>query len=186
MARIAARSSHAGCGRASELSEGFPPVSRGDAQILILGSLPGERSIAERQYYAHPRNVFWQIMRELLDVRGSYEDRRMQLIDHRVALWDVLKHSVRPGSLDSAIRTKTARANDFDALFAEHTRIKLIAFNGKKAERLYRQFVDPRFSDRRFETVGLPSTSPAYAAMSFSSKLALWRQALFAYFQRTR
>jgi hypoxanthine-DNA glycosylase len=169
-----------------EVSEGFPPVSRGDARILILGSLPGERSIAEQQYYAHPRNAFWPIMRELFGVRGSYEDRLVQLTEYRIALWDVLTSSIRPGSLDSAIEARTARANDFDTFFDEHAGIELIAFNGKKAEGLYRQFVDPHVPGCRCNKVGLPSTSPAYAAMSFSGKLALWRQVLFADLQRTK
>lgn len=186
MAEIAARlrSTERTCD--GEVSEGFPPISRGDAQILILGSLPSERSIAEQQYYAHARNAFWPIMRELFGVHGSYENRLVQLTEHRIALWDVLKSSIRRGSLDSAIEAKTARANDFDAFFDQHAGIELIAFNGKKAERLYRQFVDPYLSGRRFDRVGLPSTSPAYAAMSFSGKLALWRQAIFADPQRTK
>ena len=78
-------------------SEGFPPVARADARVLVLGSLPGARSIAEQQYYAHPQNAFWPIMRELFRIDGSYASRCSQLLEHRVALWDVLQSSVRPG-----------------------------------------------------------------------------------------
>ena len=81
-----------------EPSRGFPPVARSDAIVLVLGSLPSSRSIAEQQYYAHPRNAFWPIMKSILGVDGSYEERCGQLIAHRIALWDVLASSVRPCS----------------------------------------------------------------------------------------
>ncbi|MGB5336215.1 MAG: DNA-deoxyinosine glycosylase, partial [Woeseiaceae bacterium] len=94
-------------------AEGFPPVARADARILILGSLPGQRSIAAQQYYAHPRNAFWSIMQELFEIHGAYEYRLLQLLDNKIALWDVLGSSVRPGSLDSSIDLDSARVNDF-------------------------------------------------------------------------
>ncbi|NNC56747.1 MAG: DNA-deoxyinosine glycosylase [Woeseiaceae bacterium] len=159
-------------------SEGFPPVVGPDARVLILGSLPGDRSIAEQQYYAHPQNAFWPIMRELFGIHGNYQDRLQQLVDKRIALWDALQSSVRPGSLDTSIRLDSARVNDFEALFVAHNEIELIAFNGKKAEQLFRKFVGPQLPDRPFRMVGLPSTSPAYAAMPFSGKLSRWRQAI--------
>ena len=92
-------------------SDGFPPIARADATILILGSLPGQRSIDAGQYYAHPQNVFWKIMCSLYGIDGNYEERCAQLIEHRIALWDVLASSVRPGSLDASIQTATATAN---------------------------------------------------------------------------
>lgn len=157
-------------------SEGFPPLARPDARVLILGSLPGRRSIAELQYYAHPRNAFWPIMRELLAIEGSYADRCAGLIANHVALWDVLHSSVRPGSMDSDIKLGSATANDFSRFFDRHPHIRLIAFNGKKAEQLFLRFVDADLPDDSMSLVGLPSTSPAYAAMSFSGKLAAWRE----------
>jgi len=152
-------------------------VSRSDARILILGSLPGQRSIDQQQYYAHPKNAFWPIMHELFGIHGSYEQRLVQLRDHRIALWDVLQSSVRPGSLDARIQLDSACANDFETFLLTHTDIQLIAFNGKKAEQLFKRFIDCQAMGRNLRLTGLPSTSPAYAAMAFSGKLMRWRQA---------
>ncbi len=92
---------------------GFPAIARADARILILGSLPGERSLHANQYYAHPRNAFWKIMAEIANAQGSYSERCNALMDARIALWDVLASSVRPGSMDANIQSKTAVANNF-------------------------------------------------------------------------
>ena len=78
----------------------FPPVVAGDATVLILGSMPGKVSLERQQYYAHPRNAFWYIMGQLCgaDVQLSYKDRKEQLCEAGIALWDVLARSVRPGN----------------------------------------------------------------------------------------
>ncbi len=157
-------------------SKGFPPISRSDARILILGSLPGDRSIAEQQYYAHPQNAFWKIMAELYGIDGDYETRCALLCEHGIALWDVLRSSVRPGSMDAAIRLDSAQVNDFDTFFVDHPDIRTIGFNGRKAQQMFARFV---FSATpATDQVLLPSTSPAYASMSFSAKLNAWRSAL--------
>ena len=159
-----------------EWSDGFPAIARADARILVLGSLPSQRSIVEQQYYAHPQNAFWPIMRELFGIQGSYEERCAQLCEQRIALWDVLRSSLRPGSMDADIDTNSAKANDLAAFFAAHEQLRLVAFNGKKAEQLFHRFVDTAASGNLIELRGLPSTSPAYAAMTFSGKVAAWRQ----------
>jgi hypoxanthine-DNA glycosylase len=158
-------------------SKGFPPLARVDAKFLVLGSLPGMRSIQEQQYYAHPRNAFWPIMKALFGVDGEYESRRRQLIVNRIAVWDVLNSAVRPGSLDADIRLDVARANDFEAFFSSYPDIGVVIFNGKKAESLFMRFVEARPNDPSARFILLPSTSPAYAAMPYSGKLARWREA---------
>ena len=157
-------------------SEGFPPIARSDARILVLGSLPGDRSIGEQQYYAHPQNAFWKIMAELFGIEGDYATRCGLLCEHGIALWDVLQSSVRPGSMDAAIQLDSAQANDFETFFAEHPGIRTIGFNGRKAQQMFTRFVldVPTVVDQ----VLLPSTSPAYASMPFSAKLKAWREAL--------
>jgi double-stranded uracil-DNA glycosylase len=160
-----------------EKSEGFPPIANTEATILVLGSLPGRKSLLEKEYYAHPRNVFWPVMREIFGVAGSYEQRCQCLMHHRIAVWDVLKASVRPGSMDADIRQETASANDMAAFLEEHPGIRGIAFNGQKAAKLFRDLV-PNDHVTGLRSISLPSTSPAYAAMPFEGKLELWNSGL--------
>lgn len=158
-----------------EASEGFLPIERHDARVLILGSLPGCKSIAEQQYYAHTQNAFWPIMRELFGVQGDYAQRCSQLMDSGIALWDVLGASIRPGSLDADIQIDSAIPNDFGRFMRQHENVGLIAFNGKKAQQLFKRLV-PVVDWVQY--VGLPSTSPAYASLAFSGKLAAWQAGL--------
>jgi TDG/mug DNA glycosylase family protein len=160
-----------------EASEGFPPVARRDARVLVLGSLPGQRSLSDQEYYAHPQNVFWRIMRELFSVSGDYDQRCTLLSENEIALWDVLRKSVRPGSMDAAIRKDSAIVNDFSAFLGEFVQIEQIVFNGKKAEQLFLAMV-PKTLWQHLQLTGLPSTSPAYAAMSFAGKLDAWETGL--------
>ena len=158
------------------LAQGFAPVARNDARVLILGSLPSQRAIAEQQYYGHPQNAFWRIMRELVGATGSYAERCAALVEHRLALWDVLEASIRPGSMDADIDLDSAQVNDFESFFEVHADIRRVCFNGRKAAQMFGRFA-PGVAGSR-ETVILPSTSPAFAAMRFEEKLARWRAAL--------
>lgn len=161
-------------------AHGFPVVVDNNARLLVLGSLPGRRSIDAAQYYAHPRNVFWQIVEELFGIPRSrpYRQRLEGLTRRGAALWDVLRSSRRAGSLDSAIQAKSAVVNDFQGLFDVYPRIELVAFNGRKASELYRRLVAPSLSGNVPDTVTLPSTSPAHASMPYPEKLRRWSEAL--------
>jgi hypoxanthine-DNA glycosylase len=161
-----------------ESSIGFPPIARRDARVLILGSLPGRRSLQAAQYYAHPQNAFWSIMHELTGAGGGYEQRCRVLLDHGIALWDVLAGSVRPGSMDADIALETAQVNDFTGFFSEHRDIERVCFNGKKAAQMFQRFVVLEAMDNSMRFVTLPSTSPAYASMPLAEKLAIWRRAI--------
>ena len=164
------------------LSISFSPIASIDARILILGSMPGIKSLEQQQYYAHSRNAFWPIMSELFDINKDleYEQRCKNLIEHQVAVWDVLKACQRKGSLDQHINPKTIIANDFNSLFDQHSYIQKIFFNGTKAEQVFNQHVLPALDDSitRIPRKRLPSTSPAHAAMNFEQKLELWREIL--------
>lgn len=161
-----------------EETQGFPPIAGTDARILVLGSLPSQRSVAEGKYYAHPQNAFWRIMRELVGAEGNYTSRCEALIASGIAVWDVLAASVRPGSMDADIQMDTAQANDFAGFFRVHPHISRICFNGRKAEEMFARFVAPGTVIEPVATVVLPSTSPAYASMRFDEKLARWRAGL--------
>lgn len=162
------------------MSTGFPPIARRDARILILGSLPSERSIAAGEYYAHPQNAFWRIMREIVGAEGSYDSRCAALIEARIALWDVLRESVRPGSMDADIQLDTSEVNDFGGFLSLHPGIEKICFNGSKAEAMFRRFVPLEALQYQPALESLPSTSPAYASMPFEVKLERWRSAIIA------
>ena len=154
---------------------GFPAIASPDARILILGSLPGQRSLREQQYYAHPQNAFWPIMRKLVSAEGSYEERCAALRERGIALWDVLLSSGRPGSMDADIRLEGSQVNDFARFFSEHTAIERVGFNGQTAAKLFRRLVEPQLRARVTSATTLPSTSPAYAAMPYAEKLRRWR-----------
>ena len=150
--------------------------------MLILGSMPGEASLAAGEYYAHPRNHFWPIVGAVLgfDPAAPYASRLRALQRARVALWDVLHSCERPGSLDSSIDRASAVPNDFASLFARCRRIRRVCFNGALAEDTFRRRVLPSLGDLRLECVRLPSTSPAHASLSLARKRAAWRRALEA------
>jgi len=158
----------------------FAPVGLPSARILILGSIPGEASLAANQYYAHPRNAFWPIMAELLGFAPdtAYAERLEALQHANITLWDVLHSCHRKGSLDAAIESDSVEVNDFDGFFAEHPDIKLVCFNGAIAERSYRQHVLRQGKHVALQYVRLPSTSPAHAALSLQQKKEIWREAL--------
>lgn len=160
------------------LSSGFPPVVATDPRVLVLGSLPGRRSIAVREYYAHPQNAFWRIMGRLFGAGPElpYETRTDLLRKNGVALWDVLAGSRRPGSMDSGIDMTTARTNDLATFLGAYGSIRLVCFNGRKAASLFENLVVPDPDELRTDIryVTLPSTSPAFAAMSFEEKLEKW------------
>jgi double-stranded uracil-DNA glycosylase len=157
---------------------GFSAISDSHAVVLVLGTLPGARSLEVGEYYANPRNVFWKIMSRLLavDLEVPYASRVTCLKESGVALWDVLAAAQRPGSLDAAIVGSSAASNDFGRFLRLHPGIRLICFNGKRAADLYRRNVLPLLGDEfkhvRYET--LPSTSPAHATLSFDQKLDRW------------
>lgn len=159
----------------------FPPLEGAEARVLILGSMPGVASLKAQQYYAHPQNQFWKILGSVLgfDPAASYASRTQHLADAGIAVWDVLASCVRPGSLDSAIDTRTAVPNDFTAFFAKHPPLRRICFNGSAAESLFMRQVLPRVpASLELEYRRLPSTSPAHASMRFEGKLERWADAL--------
>lgn len=160
---------------------GLEPISGAGARLLVLGSMPGQRSLAEGRYYAHPRNAFWPILGRCLGFDPDVPDaeRVAALAAAGIALWDVLGACRRAGSADAAIEPGTERANDIAGFLASRPGIARICFNGAAAERLFCRLVLPGLPDAdRLDLHRLPSTSPAHAAMDFEAKLAAWRAGL--------
>lgn len=159
-------------------SQGFAPIANEHAKVLVLGTLPGQASLIAGEYYAHPRNGFWRIIGDLFGLPPDlpYRDRTGHLVSAGVALWDVCEAAYRLGSLDTAIKSTSVVANDFDSFFRKHRGLRLICFNGSKAANLYRRVVLPKLHEPlksiRCET--LPSTSPANASIPYQEKLWQW------------
>ncbi len=158
------------------LSFGFPPIASPLARVLVLGSLPGQMSLTRGEYYANPQNAFWKIVAaQIRDLAPDYASRVATLINHGIALWDVLAAATRSGSLDAAIG-EDAVANNFRALFHAHPQIQLICFNGLTAAKLYQQHVIPTLMDvqRAIARRTLPCTSGAHATLTLAEKVTRW------------
>ena len=158
------------------VAHSFDWLAAPDAQILIVGSMPGIASLQQQQYYAHPRNAFWPVMQQIFNWPDlDYEQRCKALLSEKIAVWDVLRSCRRRGSLDGNIETGSLLINDFSAFFHRHPGIKAVLFNGGKAAQLFKRHVSVPTG---IKLTPLPSTSPAYAAMSFEVKLEKWRSAI--------
>jgi TDG/mug DNA glycosylase family protein len=155
----------------------FPPVVDERTRLLLLGSLPGEVSLARARYYAHPQNQFWRLVGAVIErdlVSLDYEERLEALLAAGVGLWDVVGSAARKGSLDGDIRD--ASANDLAALVTTLPKLKAVGFNGGKAAAIGMAQLAERPG---LELIALPSSSPAYT-LAFEAKLERW-QALKAW-----
>lgn len=149
----------------------FPPVVDAGTRLLLLGSLPGDRSLAERRYYAHPQNQFWKLASAVIDVDLSvlgYDDRLAELRAAHVGLWDVVASARRAGSSDAAIADLVA--NDLAALVATLPELRAIGFNGATA---FRHGVRQLGADAGVALVALPSSSPLHT-VGLAAKLPEW------------
>jgi len=162
---------------APRLRRSLRPVVGERPRVLILGSMPGEESLRRQQYYAHPQNQFWPILGVLTGASPElpYAQRLDRLQRAHVALWDVARVCRRHASSDATIRD--AEANDIQGLLAAEPTIATVLCNGSTAHAMFLRLVLPRL-ERPVRIVGLPSTSPAHAALSRAQKTARWRRAL--------
>ena len=165
---------------AGSVLSGLAPIGDADARVLVLGSFPGEASLVAQAYYGHSRNHFWRLDRRRRRRRpratGLADPARVaRLHAHGIALWDVIAHCEREGSLDSAIRAEVA--NDVGGLLRRCPHITTIAFNGGKAAS-YRKRVEAIPEAARCVLVRLPSSSPANATHPLAVKQAAWNAAL--------
>jgi double-stranded uracil-DNA glycosylase len=159
------------------LLHSFEPLIGQRPKVLILGSMPGVKSLQDQQYYAHPRNTFWPIMGALFSIEWSenYAQRVQQIQQLPVILWDVLQSCHREGSLDSNIRSDQLQANAIPQLLLDYPTLSLIAFNGATSEKMFKQHVIRHISyPDRYTLLRLPSTSPAHAGKSFQQKMEEW------------
>lgn len=153
------------------VKHGLPPVAPDDARLFILGSLPGDASLAAQRYYAHPRNAFWRLIGGVIgeDLESlDYRERLERLADNRIGLWDVVAHAQRKGSLDQAIRG--AGHNPLADYFAGYPELEAVAFNGATAAAIGRRLLA---SIEHLTLIDLPSSSPANT-QRYTEKAAEW------------
>ena len=153
------------------LKRSFPPVVDEATRLLLLGSLPGEESLARQRYYANPRNQFWRLVGDVIEadlVSLEYPRRLDALLAAGIGLWDVVASASRSGSLDSNIRGH--RANALVALAARLPRLRAIAFNGGTSARIGIKELGP---DAPLALVPLPSSSPAFT-LPYERKRDAW------------
>ncbi len=158
----------------TDLKRSFAPSVDPRTRVLVLGSLPGERSLAERRYYAHPQNQFWRLMSGVLDTdltALAYEPRLAALRDRRVGLWDVVASARRVGSTDAAIRDLSP--NDLAALVASLPALRAVAFNGGTALKHGVPQLGPLAETCAI--VALPSSSPLHT-VGLAAKQPAWDQ----------
>ena len=154
------------------LKRSMAPVGSADARLLILGSLPGEQSLAAQRYYAHPTNQFWRLLGQAIgeDLVGlDYDSRLERMAARDIALWDVVAEAQRLGSLDGAIRA--ASPNQLADHVASHPRLKAVAFNGKTAAAIGRRALA---ACAGLSLIDLPSSSAALTR-PFAEKADQWR-----------
>ncbi|MGL4852292.1 MAG: DNA-deoxyinosine glycosylase [Phocaeicola sp.] len=158
----------------THFKESFLPLLCPEPQYLILGSIPGDRSIAMQAYYGHPQNRFWRLMAAIFhtDLPVEYDGKKKLLATYGIVLWDVAHKAQRKGSLDSAIRNE--EPNEILNLLATHPTIHTVLFNGKKSEQLYYRYFKELPYIRYY---AMPSTSPANAACKFDDLLERWERA---------
>jgi double-stranded uracil-DNA glycosylase len=151
---------------------GLPPITRADARLFILGSLPGDASLAAKRYYAHPSNQFWRLLGQAIGEELQpldYERRLERLAERRVGLWDVIASATRRGSLDQAIRE--AQHNQIEHLLRDFPDLQAIAFNGSAASAAGRRLV--ALPPQRVTLIDLPSSSAANTR-PFAEKARAW------------
>ena len=148
----------------------FPPIVSKDSKILILGSVPGIKSLEMQEYYAHPQNKFWRILFELFqeDFTADYAEKIELLKKNKIAVWDVIDSCERKGSLDTEIKNEAH--HDILQLLQDFPSIKVIFCNGQKSFKSLRKILP---DDLKIAILVLPSTSPAYT-IPYQQKLKDW------------
>jgi len=149
----------------------FPPIVDHESQVLILGSVPGVKSLEKQEYYGHPQNKFWKIIFELFDENftENYDEKIEILKKNKIAVWDVIDTCERKGSLDSEIRNE--EANDIENLLQKHPNIRAVFCNGGKALKNLNKILN---KNSEIPVYLLPSTSPLHT-ISFDRKLEKWK-----------
>ncbi|MCC6442772.1 MAG: DNA-deoxyinosine glycosylase [Armatimonadetes bacterium] len=153
--------------------KGLCPIVDENSELLILGTFPSCQSLLYQEYYANPKNKFWEIMGKVYEFDHTLPyDRRIEFLKaKKMALWDVIESCCRSGSSDSNITCPST--NDFESFYRDHPSIKYILFNGKNARNDYEKLVGS--NEQRIKGY-LPSSSPANTHCTTDKKVSLWKK----------
>ncbi len=153
----------------------FKPSIDINSKILILGSMPGVKSLDAQQYYAHPQNRFWKVMGVICNEpklpKFDYDLKLKTLLKNNIALWDTIKSCKRKGSLDSDIQNETP--NDIKGLLKKFPNIKTICLNGNKSYSAFKKYFPDLLEKYNYHK--MPSTSPANARYSLNKLIMEWK-----------
>lgn len=152
----------------------FKPSIDKKSKVLILGSMPGVKSLEEQQYYAHPQNRFWKVMSAVCNEpelnEFDYDKKLKTLLKNNIALWDTIKSCNREGSLDSDIQNE--KPNKINDLLKKYPAIRTICLNGNKSYSAFKKYF-PDLSEK-FDCYKMPSTSPANAKYTLDKLISQW------------
>jgi len=159
----------------TNIKKSFDPISDSETMILILGTIPGDKSLELQEYYGNPRNRFWKIISTITNNEFplNYTDKKKLLLKTKIGVWDVAHKADRKGSLDSAI--KNEEPNDLKDFIIKHKKLKVIGFNGTKSETLFNRHFN---KEKHIKYILLPSTSQAYTGIDFEDSCKIWQQIL--------
>lgn len=147
------------------------PVFDTHSKIMILGSFPSVKSREGKFFYHHPQNRFWKVLAGILkcEVPDTISEKREMLLNHGIAVWDVIASCEIEGSSDSSI--KNVIPNDLERVLSKAD-IAQIYTNGATASRLYKKYC---YGKIHMEDIKLPSTSPANASYSLEKLMDAWK-----------
>lgn len=155
--------------------ESFKSKINNQSRVLILGSMPGIKSLEAQEYYAHPQNRFWKVMGILCGCSDlsdfDYDEKINILLNNGFALWDTIKFCKRDGSLDSDIIDEVP--NDIPALLKKYNKIKIICLNGNKSYAVFKKYFPELLN--AYKCIKMPSTSPANARFTLEKLISDWQ-----------
>jgi len=161
------------------MKKGLPPLIDNKTEIIVLGTLPGKKSISE--YYSDPRNQFWDLIGNIFNSEissdSNYEEKCNLLLKNKIGLWDIFSKADRDGSSDKKI--KNAVPNDFEELFRKYPNIKFLIFNGVTIEKHLKRAKIIFFQDKQYDF--LHSTSSQNGWKTLSEKEIEWKSVLKKY-----
>lgn len=154
------------------------PVIDSDSNILILGSLPSDKSIEKSEYYGNKTNQFWNIITLIFDnekiIFKNYDEKLKYLHEHHIALWDVYSSAIRKGALDNNIQN--GKFNDIIGILKRYPNITKIVTNGRASQKGFEKYL--KVNNFHFNYYYVPSSSSLNASLKLNEKVTMWKEVI--------